>query len=380
MTAPGAEIRVEPVAGRRDFNRFYHLPGIFQGRDPAWVEPLAQEARHLWSERNPWFRHARAQAWIAWREGRPVGRISAQVDSLQDQAGRADLGLFGQLEAVDEPAVFRALLDTAANWLKARGKRRMQGPFDLSINQRCGLLVEGFKRPPMIMMGHAPPYYARHLEAMGLVPAAELLAYYGDPRFPRPPAMNRVLGRMGRRLVFEPLTAHTIRHQAGIIREIFNDAWSGNWGFVPFTAAEFEAMVAEMRPLVRRNFLHLARVDGEPAGFIVALPDLNEMIADLHGRLLPTGWIRLLWRLQRGRFRQARVPLLGVRRKHQRGLLGAAVTYGLIEAARDGLVAAGVRAVEMSWILEGNRPMRDLIESLGFCADKRYRIYEQEIA
>lgn len=380
MKPESGKLRVEPVTGRGDFSRFHRLAGMIQGGDPCWIEPLAQEARHLWSPKNPWFAHARAGAWMAWRDGRPVGRISAQVDALDEEAGRSDRGLFGQLEAVDDRDVFRALLDTAGDWLRQQGKTRMQGPFDLSINQRCGLLVEGFERPPMIMMGHAPRYYADHLQALGLEPAAEMLAYFGDPRFSRPAAMHRVLGRLGRRLSYERLDARAIRREAETIRTIFNDAWSGNWGFVPFTAEEFRAMVAEMRPLVQPGFLHLARVDGAPAGFIVALPDLNEMIADLGGRLLPTGWIRLLWRLQRGRFRQARVPLLGVRRCHQGGLLGAALTYGLIERARDGLVAAGVRAVEMSWILEGNRPMRDLIESLGFRADKRYRIYQRALA
>ncbi len=364
-------VRVTQVRKGRDWKRFHRLPGRIQGADPNWIAPLRHEQRKLWSSNHPFFEHARAAAWLAWRSGRPVGRISAQFDSL---AG-PDFGHFGQLEAVDDVEVFQALISTASKWLHDLGCTQMFGPFDLSINQQCGLLVDGFERPPMMLMGHAPRYYGERLAQIGLAPAVDLLAYVGRPHFRIPGAMERLLNRYAGRIEFETVTASSIARQAETLRSLFNRAWAGNWGFVPFTEREFSRMAREMRALLRPGYVHLARVEGAPAAFIVMLPNLNEWIADLDGTLLPFGWLRLAWRLLRGRVRTARVPLMGVDPAFQKGPLGAALSYGLIDRLHPAALADQLELVEMSWILEENHGMIALLESLGMKCDKRYRIY-----
>ena len=375
-----SSISVRPVQKRPDWRDFYALPARVQDADPCWIKPLHLECKALWSPRNPWFAHAQAQAFVAYREGQAVGRISAQIDQLQPQVQGERQGYFGQFECGDEPAVARALLEQAERWLKARGCGYLRGPYDLGINQSCGLLVEGRETPPMIMMGHAPAYYEGLLLAAGLAPEMDLLAYLLPPDFEEPPAMNRLLARKARRIAFRPLNFARFEQEMEQLRAVFNDAWSANWGFVPITAAEFRHMGKEMRKILKAQYTCLAEVDGQIAGFIVALPNINELIADLDGRLFPTNWIKLLWRLARQRVRSARVPLMGVRQEFQRGPLGSAISFGVIDRVRKALHADGIDRVEVSWILENNRGMNSMIEAMGGQLYKRYRLYGRAIA
>ncbi|MCA1778825.1 MAG: hypothetical protein LC637_05455 [Xanthomonadaceae bacterium] len=333
----------------------------------------------MWAPRHPFFEHACACAWLAWRDGQAVGRISAQVDGLHAAAGFDDIGQFGQLESVDDAAVFEALLQTAGDWLTTKGKTVLQGPFDLSINQQCGLLVDGYSVPSMMMMPYNPPFYSKRLEQLGFESAVELLAYRGTPDYQTPTTVSRLLKRMGKRLRIETVKRADLSAQADRMREIFNDAWSQNWGFVPLTESEFKHMVSEMKMLVRPGYVHLAWLDEQPAGFIVALPDLNELTAGLDGRLLPFGGLRLLWRIWRKRNRGARIPLMGIVRRHHQSLAGAAVSYALFEAARGPLIADGVELCEQSWILEQNQGMRAMLESIGMQVAQRFRIYQKPL-
>ncbi|MDT8409345.1 MAG: N-acetyltransferase [Wenzhouxiangellaceae bacterium] len=373
-------VKMFAVKTRRQWNHFHQLPARLNSGDSAWVPPLALQLRQMWAPRHPFFRHARAQAWVAMRDGQPVGRISAQVDELRESGEQRQIGHFGQLEAIDEAGVFKALFGCAGQWLGERGKTRLQGPFDLSINQQCGVLVDGYEHAPMMMMNYNPPYYSTRIEEQGFAGVAELLAYRGDPDVPSPPAVERLLARMGGRLEIVPVTRSDLAGKAGLMRSIFNEAWHGNWGFVPLTEAEFAHMAAEMKLLVRPGYVRIAYLDGEPVGFIVALPDLNGMIADLGGRLWPTGAIRLLSRIARKKFNRVRIPLMGVVEKHQHSIRGAAISYGLIDSVRKCIVADGVKLTEQSWILEQNRGVRSIIESLQFKVAQRFRIYERELA
>lgn len=373
----GLEIR--RVWNRRDWRALFDLPDRLHGNDPCWVRPLDSQRRSQWSPRNPWFAHARAQAWLAWRDGRAVGSISAQVDELHRRTWGESAGYFGQLAAEDDAGVFAALLGQARQWLVEQGCRQMRGPFDLGVNQSCGLLVEGFDTPPMIMMNHAPPYYGERLEAEGLSPVMDLLAYLIAPDFAAPPPMQRLVERGAARVRMRPLQAARYRAELDLLRELFNDAWAENWGFVPFTAEEFRHLGRELKPLLGPDYIQIAELDGEPAGFILALPNLNELIADLDGRLWPLGWMRLLWRLQRSRATTARVPLMGVRRRFHGRAIGAMLAFRLIEALQKPLVRNGIQDVELSWILETNQGMRSLIESIGGRVYKRYRIYDLEL-
>lgn len=372
-------LEVIPVRGKRMLKQFIRLPWrIYQG-DPQWVPPLFLERWEHLSERNPYFSHAVCRLWIACRGRCPVGRISAQVDSLHLERYRDGTGFFGMLEALDEEDVFLALLQTAETWLGGQGMRRMLGPFNLSINQECGLLIHGFDTPPFVMMGHGRPYYGGRIEAAGLVKEKDLLAYYLDSNFKLSEPVQRIMAKAEDRVRLRPLRRSRFDEDLGIIRHIFEDAWSGNWGFVPFTAAEFDYLGKSLKLLLIDELVQIAEVDGVPGAMIVVLPNLNELIRDLNGRLFPLGWVKLLWRLKVRRPESARVALMGVRRCYQGSLLGAALAFKIIEAATRAGVRLGIKGGELSWILEDNMAMRRIIESLGGVAYKRYRIYGKEI-
>ncbi|MDT8438464.1 MAG: N-acetyltransferase [Wenzhouxiangellaceae bacterium] len=375
-------IDIVPVKTRRQWNRFHGLPAELQRGRGRWIAPLRLQARQAWAPRNPFFRHARAQAWLALRDGRVVGRISAQIDALQRDQGRGGLGQFGSFEAIDDRQVAAALLDTAARWLAAAGMREMQGPFDLSINQQSGLLVDGFDQAPMLMMNYNPPYYADLLLDNDLVCCQHLLAYRGSTRIDLPARVQRLLERLGDRLRVDALTGHQLIGQRETLRAIFNAAWAANWGFVPLTEAEFSHMIDDMKPLLwlRPGYVLLARLDGEPAGFIVGLPDLNELIADLDGRLLWNGGaIRLLWRIARHRNTRLRVPLMGVLPRHHGSAAGALISYALIDRLSVASRRDGVTEAEQSWILADNRGMCSIIESLGMRVAQRFAIYSRPL-
>ena len=375
-------VEVLPVRGRAATERFIRLPHALMRGDPAWVPPLLAERRAALSpRRNPWFRHAEAAFWIARRGGRDVGRISAQEDRLapRDPDG-APVGHFGLLAAEDDGAVFAALLAAAEGWAAARGLRRLRGPFSLSINDQSGLLVSGFEAPPMLMMPHDPPYAGPRLEALGYRKARDLLAYIVDTDAPLPPAAVAVVRRgLPRGVALRPMRRSALREEVRTLIAIFNDAWAGNWGFTPFTPEEVEHLAGELRPLLHERLVWFAEVEGEPAAFVVCLPNLNEAIRDLSGRLLPFGWARLLWRLKMAGVRSARVPLMGVRQRVNNGLLGRVLPFFLVEALRREALAMGIRRVEMSWVLEDNAPMRHLAEASGARAYKTYRVYERDL-
>jgi len=373
------EVQVTAVGSRRDRAAFFAMAGLVQGADPNWIAPLSMERRHQWSPRHPFFEHAEAQAFIARRGVTVVGSISAQIDSLASRQDGRRVGYFGQLEAINDPEVFSALLTAARDWLRQRDCGLMQGPFDLGINQACGLLIEGRDSPPMVMMGHAPAWYADQLEALGMTRAVDLFAYLLRPDFDPPPAMERLTRRLGQRLTLRAMDFSRYDDELLLLRSIFNDAWSNNWGFVPLTEAEFRAMGRELRQIIRPAYTCVAEIDGQSAGFIIALPNINELIADLDGSLLPFGWARLLWRLKRGKATTARVPLMGVRQAFQRGPLGATISFGMIDQVRHALAADGIKQVELSWILESNQGMNALIEAMGGRLYKRYRLYQQMI-
>ncbi|MGQ9367806.1 dATP pyrophosphohydrolase [Azospirillum sp. ST 5-10] len=381
--APGAPVRrgaagvsVEPVGGRADLDRFIRVPFALHGDDPTWVPPLMLERREALSPaKNPYFRHAEAAFWIARRGGRDVGRISAQIDRLTP----AGTGHFGLLAAVDDAEVVAALMGTAEEWLRARGVARVLGPFNLSINEETGLLVDGFDTPPMLMMGHDRPYLGPLVERAGYVKAKDMLAYLSlGPDLParvaavvqRPlPANVRV----------RPLRMADYRAEIAALTAIFNDAWSGNWGFIPLTDDEVDHMARQMKPLIHERLVWFAEVDGQPAAFAVCLPNLNEAIHDLGGRLFPFGWAKLLWRLKVSGVRSGRVPLMGVRRRYASSLTGSLLAFHVIAALRRESAAMGLHRIEMSWVLEDNLPMRRIAEAVTGRAYKTYRVYEKAL-
>ena len=376
-----APLRIVAVDGRPALDQFIRIPNKVFESDPAWISPLLIERRmHLSARSNPYFQHARWQAWIAWRGQEPVGRISAQIDALHLERYGDATGFFGMLDAEDREETFAALLGTAEQWLREQGMRRVRGPFSLSINEETGLLVEGFDTPPVFMMGHARPYYGTHVEHYGYRKAKDMLAYLGPPVFPPPPAMQRLIARAAPHVRVRPLDRKRFSQEISLMRDIFNDAWAENWGFIPFTAAEFHELGRNLRFLIGPELIQIAEVDGEAAAFVVALPNVNEAIRGLDGRLFPTGWLRLLWRLKVRFPSTARIPLMGVRRRFHHTRIGPGLAFLVIDAVRHHLHRRGVKQVEASWVLEDNSGMRSIIESVGAHAYKRYRVYERQLS
>lgn len=373
------DFHIEAVSSRKQLDEFIATPWAIYRDDPNWVPPLLFEQKQRLTSKNPFFAHARWQAWLARQNGRVIGRISAQIDRLYQERHGRKIGYFGMLEASDDAGLFAALLQTAENWLRDQDMERVRGPFNLSINEECGLLVEGFDTPPSIMMGHARPYHARLVEAAGYAGTKDLLAYHIAPEFDAPHVMTRLVETAARQVKVRPLRRKQLKQELEILRDIFNDAWFNNWGFVPFTEAEFADIGELLTLLVDDDFVQIAEIDGRPAAMIVTLPNINEIIRDLNGRLLPFGWLKLLWRLKVRYPTSARVALMGVRREYQHTRLGPALAFMVIDAARQGVIRRGIRDVELSWILEDNDGMRNIIETIGGRVCKRYRIYEKAL-
>ena len=376
-------LSIEAVSGPAALRPFLELPQALYRDDPNWVPPLLLERwMHLDPRKNPFFQTAEVAYWLARRAGRPVGRISAQVNRAHLERYGDATGNFGFLEAEDDPEVFAALTATAEAWLRARGMKRVTGPFTLSINDESGLLVAGFETPPYLMMNHAPPYYAQRLEALGYRKAKDLIAYHCAADFPLPRAAEALLAKAGRdeSLRVRPIDRSNFRREIAIVVDIFNDAWSENWGFLPFSEAEVEYMAENLKPILAAGGVAIAEVAGEPAAMAVTLPNVNEAIRDLGGRLLPFGWLKLLWRLKVRTPKGVRMPLMGVRRRYHGTPLGGVLGLMVIEQVRNFHRARGVTEGELSWILEDNEPTRHLIESLGGRAYKTYRIYEKALA
>ncbi len=370
-------LQIIPVEGSRLLSRFIKLPWTLYGSDPCWVPPLIFERKWHLSAKNPYFDHADFQAWIACRGKQTVGRICAQVDQLHLQRYHDATGFFGLLEAEDRQETFHALFRVAEEWLRQKGMKRIRGPFNLSINDECGLLVEGFDSPPPIMLGHALPYYGSRIEEEGFAKEQDLLAYRVLTETPQPRHLEMLIKRSGGKVKVRPMRRDFFNEDLQIIREIFEDAWSNNWGFIPFTSAEFAELGKNLKLLVDVDSVRIAEVDGEPAGMMVTFPNINEMIKDLNGRLFPLGWLKLLWRLKVRGARSARVPLMGVKQRYQGSRQGVAIALMMISPLHMKVRKEGVKEVDMSWILEQNQAMRKIIESVGSTLYKRYRIYQK---
>ncbi|MDB5985897.1 MAG: hypothetical protein JWR16_950 [Nevskia sp.] len=373
-------IEIVPVTSA-DMDRFIRVPFRVHADDPHFVPPLILERREAFSPKiNPFFQHADTQFWLARRDGVDVGRISAQIDHLAPSVKNEGAGHFGMIAADNDPAIFDALFATAENWLRARGCRKVLGPFNLSINEETGLLVDGFDTKPMLLMGHDHAYVGTQIERLGYAKAKDVLAYLMDITQPLPDNVRRLVERpLKDELRVRPMNMKHYHDDIVTMTSIFNDAWSGNWGFVPFTDAEIDHMAKSLKPILDPKLVAFAELNGEAVGFGVALPNINAAIGDFNGKLLPFNWAKLLWRLKVRGISSGRVPLMGVKRSIS-GFGARLVPFLIIEAMRQQGLRKGMREIELSWILEDNLPMRQIIETLGGRAYKTYRIYEKSLA
>ncbi len=373
---------IRPVASRKDRDAFVDFAWDVYRDDPAWVPPLKSEVHGLLDPKtNPWFQHARAQLWLADRDGRVVGRISAQVDDLVLKQMGPGTGQWGMFEALDGEAA-AALIATANDWLKAQGMTRALGPFSLSIWDEPGLEIEGFDEPPTVMMGHHRPIYAEWVEAAGYRKVKDLVTYALDIRNWSDPKIDRLIasGEANPRIRIRKVDKSRFAEEASVILHLLNDAWSDNWGFVPLTEAEIAFAGKKLKPIIYEDLVRVAELDGEAVAFMITLPDINELTADLNGRLFPFGWAKLLWRLRKPHTRRLRVPLMGVARKLHHSRLASLLAFMMIEyTRRDAVTKYGATHGEFGWILEDNKGMLSIAQLPGAGINHRYRIYEKQL-
>jgi hypothetical protein len=376
-------VEIVPVQTKQQWHDFHHLPFKVYRDDPQWVAPLLLERHfHFQAKHNPYFQHGRAGFFLAYRDGQPVGRITAQIDQLHLDRYHDATGHFGFIEAVDDKDVFAALLNAAESWLRGQGMKRVIGPVSFSLWDQPGLLVEGFDTPPYVMMGHHRPYYEARITAQDYSKAEDLIAYrYG------PGAPTRMLDKLlARAMRGGEITLRNIRmdkahfeSEVALLLDIINDAWSDNWGYVPMTKAEIDDLSGILKLLLRPGDVAIAEYRGKPAAFAAIFPNLNEAIRDMNGRLFPFNWIKLLWRMKVKRTRTARMPMMGVRKALQATPVGAALALSVIRSVREFNFSHGVVDSELSWILARNSRVRHVIEMVGGVPYKTYRLFEKPL-
>jgi len=374
---------IVPVESRQDLRRFLALPRRIYAGDRFWVPPLDREVRKLLSPKNPFFDDGEAAYFLALRGGEAVGRISAQVNRRHLALHNDMTGNFGFLEAVDDQAVFDALLATAEDWLRVRGLRRAIGPYSLTINDDIGVLVSGFDSAPMALMGHSPRYYQQRLEQAGYAKAKDVLAFRLGREELGPGAVERMTRIRERFAANEHIALRLIdmkrfEEEMHLILSLYNDAWRDNWGFLPVTPKEARNLVASIKPFVRPDQVIVASVAGETIGFIAAIPDINEFFADLQGKLLPFGWAKVLWRLKFATPRGVRVILAGVKSEYRNSALSGAVMSSMLGMLVENLVRSRHQVCEISWILEDNLASIRVTRLFAKLA-KTYRIYGKNL-
>jgi GNAT superfamily N-acetyltransferase len=378
---------IVPVTTKRQRKAFVDLPFRLYRDDPNWVPPLKGEALGLITpEKNGWFSHAKAQLFLAMRDGKVVGRISAHIDTLAqampaEQGFGPGSGQWGLMDAEDE-ATFRLLLDAAEGWLRSQGVTRALGPISMSIWEEPGLLIEGYDHPPTVMMGHAKPAYRGWIEAAGYAPVKQLLTYDLDITQEFPPLVRRIIrsGENNPSIVIRKVDKSMFFEEAHVILDILNDAWSDNWGFVPLTEPEIADVGVKLKPIVFDDLIRVAELDGKPVAFMITLPDLNEAIKPLNGSLLPFGWAKLLLWLRKPKVRTMRVPLMGVRKELQSSRLAGQLAFMMIETIRRASVEHyGATRGEIGWVLDDNQGMNSIATAIESRVNKVYQIYEKSL-
>src|SRR6266516_2809796 len=376
------EVSIRPVRGRRELKRFVKVPFRLHRDRPQWVAPLVFERMEFLDRgKNPYFEHAEAEYFVAERVGEPVGRISAQVDRRWDEFQGGSDAMFGFFETEDDPQVARALLDAATEWARERGRSRILGPVDVTTNDEVGILIEGFEREPMILQPWHPPHYRELIEAEGFEKTMDLLMWElrmgelkegerFDPAIHT--AAEKALSDEG--IVIRNMRKRDMANEVRRFMDVYNEAWGDNWSFVPITDAEVEFQAKSLKQVIDEEWTFVAEKDGEVVGAALTLPDVNQVLAKMGGRLLPTGWLKFL--LGRRKIDRLRVFALGVKHAYRHTGIAAGLYLRHIEmAGTPGKISWG----EMGWILETNEPMNRAMEGMGGTIVKRYRLYEKAL-
>jgi GNAT superfamily N-acetyltransferase len=372
------EVSIVNTARERDI--FIKFPWRIYRNDPAWVPPLIIERKaFLDRDRHPFYKHGDAALFLARRGGEIVGRIMASDDPNYNALHQSNVGCFGLFESIDDVDVAAALFDAAANWVRDRGRNELMGPIDYSTNYVCGLLIDGFEHPPTLLTAHNRRYYPALIEGWGFLKEIDFYAWwFGDPTAAAR-RLRKLSGRLQSRARFtiRPGDLRNLPVESEILRRVYNEAWQDNWGFVPFTKAEFAHLTAEMKPLLRADLTAVAEIDGEPVGVIIGLPDINVALHKINGRLttfgIPIGLVRLLY--YKWRLKTARLIAMGVRPQFRR--LGVAEML-VLRVIEEGMIEHGLTG-ELSMTLETNVLINRFLEALGADRYKTYRVYTRQI-
>lgn len=379
-------MHVRPVEGWWDRKRFIDVPyGFYPDRYPKWVPPLRRDVKDtLDPSSNAFFEHGNMQLFLAEdASGAAVGRIAGIVNGMHLQKYEDATGFFGFFECVEDYAVAEALLDAAADWLREQGLQNMRGPASPSLNDTAGLLVDGFDREPALLMPYNPPYHEDFLERYGFERVMTMWAYYLHKKYVEYERLRRGVDLVKRRtpgLSLRTLDMDRFEEEVHTVREIYNDAWANNWGFVPMTEGEVQQLADELKQIVDPEIVFFVEHEGVPVGFSVALPDVNQALRHVpDGRLfpygMPSGLTKLLLHLQYA-VHECRMPLMGIRKKYQ----GKGLDSMLVLATIENGPAHGYDACEMSWVLDTNKRLKNHVESLGAVVDKEYAMFGRSIS
>ena len=382
-----ANVVIELVEGKAGRAAFVDTGRDFAAREPHWVPQLRSEQLELVNpEKNPFFGHAAHQLFLARRGSKPVGRISAHIDRLalelpREQGFGPGAGMFGYFDAEDE-TVAHALLKRAEEWLASQGMNRAIGPISMSIWEEPGLLVKGQDHDPMIMMGHHPAIYREWIESAGYSRTKTLLTYDLDVTSEFPPLIRRIVqsGQRNDRITLRPVDVSRWDEEVETILAILNDAWSNNWGFVPFTNAEIAYAGKKLKPIIHPDLNLIAELDGKPVAFMLTFPDMNDVLRKVDGKLFPFGWFHILRWLRKPRRMGMRVPLMGVLRELHNSRLASQLAFMMISQIRDVAVDKyETGRAEIGWILDDNQGMMAIADAIQSTINREYAIFEKSL-
>ena len=382
-----SDIFIEPIGDKAGRARFVDLGRAFAAREPHSVPQLRGEQIELITPgKNPFFGHARAQLFLARRGGKPVGRISAHIDELalevpQEQGFGPGTGMFGYFDAEDE-ATAHALLEAAEGWLRSEGMTRVLGPISMSIWEEPGLLVRGQDHAPMLMMGHHPAHYRGWIESYGFAHAKSLLTYDLDVTRDFPPLIQRIVksGQRNERISVRQVDKSRWDEEVDVILSILNDAWSTNWGFVPFTPDEIAHAGKKLRPIIFEPLNMVAELDGEPVAFMLTFPDINQVLKRINGKLFPFGWFHLLRWLRFPKGAGMRVPLMGVKNELHNSRVASQLAFMMIsEIRRNADEVYGSSRGEIGWILDDNQGMIAIADAIDSKVNREYVVFEKSL-
>ncbi|MCI0467522.1 MAG: hypothetical protein L0Y57_11040 [Beijerinckiaceae bacterium] len=373
-------LAIRQVQSQADIAAFIAAGRHAQSCNPHWIEPLHYETYWVFDKkRSPLMLENEIQPFVAFRNGQPAGRIVAVVNRAHLEKYGDCCGHFGLIDGIDDRDLFAALLESAAGFLRARQLHRMRGPFNLSINHEAGLLIDGFEQPHTVRTNHAPAYYGSHLEALGLRKAIDLYGYVcrvAESDFPERVAKISCRAGNGKRVETSGFSLRGWQSELDRVLALYNDAWRNNWGSVPVSSAEAKMIAQLSLPVAKPSWIRTARFRGEDIAVMSQIPDANEALEGLKGELLPFGWLRLLWRIHGRKTRRTRIPMIGIASRWQGTQIGAMAISVLLAEAITNARNAGIQEMEISWMLETNSAMLNLVQGLPAFHTRTFRVYE----